>query len=163
GSLDNIFNPSANDTVLALAAPKDGKIFAGGFFTTIHGQSVNYIARLLNDGTVDSGFNPGASDAVYSLLLQNDGKLLFGGLVTSPAPNLARLQADGSLDTSFSMATNNNAVYCLAQQSDGKLLVGGDFTVLGGQLRNHIGRLYKDGATDADLEAGAEGNVNSVV
>jgi len=33
-------------------------------------------------------------------------------------------------------------------QADGKILVGGDFTTLGGQTRNRIGRLNTDGTLD---------------
>ncbi len=40
----------------------------------------------------------------------------------------------------------NGNVYFTAIQSDGKIIVGGVFTSIGGQTRNHIARLNKDGS-----------------
>ena len=57
----------------------DGKILAGGDFTSIGGQTRNRIARLdATTGLADS-FNPNANDAVYSIAVQADGKILAGG------------------------------------------------------------------------------------
>ncbi len=51
----------------------------------------------------------------------------------------------------------------LAVQADGKILVGGDFTTLGGQTRNRIGRLNADGTLDTQLQSGGEyGSVYSL-
>jgi hypothetical protein len=44
-------------------------------------------------------------------------------------------------------------------QADGKIVVGGYFTTLGGQTRNHIGRLNPDGSLDTTLDPGADDNV----
>ncbi len=40
------FDPNANGTVFATAVQADGKILAGGDFTSIGGQTRNRIARL---------------------------------------------------------------------------------------------------------------------
>ena len=53
-------DPGVNSDVLALAVQADGKIVVGGFFTTLGGQTRNYIGRLNADGTLDTAFNPGA-------------------------------------------------------------------------------------------------------
>src|SRR5438309_7978611 len=45
GTLD-AFNPNANGTVYAIAVQANGKILAGGLFTSIGGQTRNRIARL---------------------------------------------------------------------------------------------------------------------
>src|SRR6059058_5938896 len=64
GTLDTAFNPNANGPILSIAVQADGKILAGGFFTTIGGQPRNRIARLdATTGLADS-FNPNANDAV---------------------------------------------------------------------------------------------------
>src|SRR2546422_289583 len=39
GTLDLLFNPNANGTVRAIAVQADGKILAGGSFTSIGGQT----------------------------------------------------------------------------------------------------------------------------
>src|SRR6266700_1482646 len=77
--LPDSFNPGANEPVFSLAVQVDGKILVGGYFTTLGGQSRNYIGRLNADGTLDPSFNPGASNYVSSLALQADGRILVGG------------------------------------------------------------------------------------
>src|SRR5207245_11078453 len=62
GTLD-AFNPNANNTVNSIAVQADGKILAGGFFTTIGGQTRNNITRLDPAGTADA-FHPHATNAV---------------------------------------------------------------------------------------------------
>ena len=80
GTLDTAFNPNANGGVLSIAVQADGKILAGGGFTSIGGQTRNRIARLdATTGLADS-FNPNANDrVVYSIAVQADGKILAGG------------------------------------------------------------------------------------
>jgi hypothetical protein len=60
----------------------DGKILVGGEFTTLAGQSRNYIGRLNADGTLDPNFNLGANSNVLCLAVQADGKILAGGHFT---------------------------------------------------------------------------------
>jgi hypothetical protein len=74
--LPDDFNPGVSGAVSSLAVQPDGKILAGGDFTTLGGQSRFRIGRLNADGTVDRGFNPGANSRVYSLAVQTDGKEL---------------------------------------------------------------------------------------
>src|SRR5207245_2641073 len=63
----------------SIAMQADGKVVAGGSFTTIGGQTRNHIARLdATSGLADS-FDPNASSTVYSIAVQSDGKLLVGG------------------------------------------------------------------------------------
>ena len=66
-----------------------------------------------------------------------------------------------SLDPSFDPAANG-PVFSLAVQADGKILVGGGFTTLGGQSREHIGRLQTDGTLDSSFNPGAEWYVTSL-
>ena len=53
---------------------------------------------------------------------------------------IGRLNADGSLDTTFN-PTANGYVLSLVVQADGRTLVGGSFTNLASQMRSNIGRL----------------------
>src|SRR5437899_11448690 len=66
-----------------MAVQADGKILVGGYFSTLGGQSRNYIGRLNADGTLDTSFDPGADNAVNSLAVQADGKILVGGFFTT--------------------------------------------------------------------------------
>ena len=47
--LADSFDPNANGDVIAIAVQADGKILAGGHFTSIGGQPRNLFARLSND------------------------------------------------------------------------------------------------------------------
>jgi len=81
---------------------------AGNYRVVVSGQygSVTSAVALLtvNQVTVDTGFNPGLV-GVRSLAVQADGKILIGGWFTSlggrPCTNIARLNANGTLDTGF--------------------------------------------------------------
>ena len=148
GNVDVTFNPSADNTVLSLALQTDGRILVGGNFTAISSQARTNLARLNPDGTVDTSFAPnvlgGSTAGVYSLALQASGQVVIGGGFTTvagqPRANLARLNADGSLEAGLNPGPNN-VVYGVAIQPDGRIVVGGDFTVLGSQTRNRVGRL----------------------
>jgi uncharacterized delta-60 repeat protein len=74
---------------------------------------------------------------------------------------IARLNADGTLDTTFN-PNANNYVYSIATQSDGKILVGGLFTSIGGQTRNKIARLNTDGTADSTFDPNADSIVFSI-
>ena len=164
GTLDTSFNPGAGGSypyVGSLAVQADGKILVGGEFTTLGGQTRNYIGRLNADGTLDSGFNPGASNTPGCLALQADGKILVGGQFTTLGGQsrscIGRLNAGGTVDTSFNPGAVPGGVWSLALQADGKILVGGTFTTLGGQTRSSIGRLNADGTLDSEFNPGAGG------
>ena len=89
--------------------------------------------------------------AVHALAVQADGSVLLGGSFSAvgvqPQMNLARLNADGTLDSHFDSEAND-IVNALAVQADGKMLVGGAFTQLGGQAHSGIARLNADGTLD---------------
>src|SRR5947209_16751172 len=107
------------------------------------------------------GFDPNASGTVQVVVVQPDGKILIGGNFTTLSPNggasvtrnrIARLNADGTLDTAFNPNANAR-VSTIVVQGDGKILLGGSFTTLspnGGAAvtRNRITRLNEDGTLD---------------
>lgn len=176
GTLNTVFNPGtgANDLIFAIWPQPDGKLLIAGNFTAFNGSARNRIARLQANGTLDSTFNPIGvpSGSVRSLALQADGKILVGGsfgtINGATRRNLARLNANGTLDTVFTPPANNgNAVYAIASQNDGKILVGGY------GLPANPARLNADGTIDStwvtktngapfDSGTGANDIVNSV-
>ena len=107
-------------------------------------------------------FDPGANLEVYSLAIQTDGRILAGSTFTNLGGQtrkcLARLNANGTLDSTFD-AQANWPVYALIIQPDGRILVGGSFTNLAGQPRNRIGRLNADGTPDMEFDPGANSDV----
>ena len=86
---------------------------------------------------------------VLATAVQPDGKTILAGTFTSvlgvARNNLARLNADGTLDAGFD-PNANNLVYSVAVQADGKILLGGQFTTVGGTARNFFARLFNDRA-----------------
>jgi hypothetical protein len=75
--------------------------------------------------------------------------VLIGGDFTSVSgtsrDRIARLNADGSQDTSFRPGTGaDGSVRFIVLQSDGNVLIGGGFTSVNGVVRPHIARLYGD-------------------
>jgi len=110
---------------------------------------------------------------VYALAVQADGKILVGGLFSTLGGQsrygLGRLNADGTLDASFSPALGLSCfdgcpavVYSLAVQADGKILVGGEFSTLGWQSHIGVGRLNADGTPDNGFNSGSGGIVCSL-
>src|SRR5687767_14060910 len=69
-------------------------------------------------------------DYVYATTVQPDGKTILAGnffsVLGQLRNNIARLNADGTLDPGFNPDVNN-IFYCVAVQADGKILIGGEF------------------------------------
>jgi len=160
GTLDTTFTASANSTVKTFAVQTDGKIIVGGFFTTMNGVGRNGIARLNADGTLDTTFNPAAptSITIDSVAVQSDGKVLVAGqfavLGGTNYNCIGRLNADGTLDTTFSNSAGaDGEVRSIVAQANGQILLGGMFANLGSQKRSHVGRLNSDGTLDTSFVA----------
>ncbi|HXU74934.1 MAG TPA: Calx-beta domain-containing protein [Methylomirabilota bacterium] len=175
GSVDTSFNPGsgADDLVLAQAetfGPEGRQIMIGGSFTTISGITRPGLARLNDDGTVDGSFNPGLSlnGAVFAIAIYptnslQQGKILIGGDFTQVngfgRNRIARLNADGSLDTSFDPGTGaSDVVRALAIQLDNRIVLGGAFTNFNGQPLNRIARVNSDGSLDGSFAVGEGAN-----
>ncbi len=150
----------------SMAIQPDGKTILVGTFTSINGTARGGVARLNADGTLDTDFDPKADNGVYCVYVQSDGKILLGGIFTSLQPNgapaptprsrLARLNADGTLDTSFN-PNPNSTVMAMAVQPDGRIVVGGFFSSFQPNgtgttfVRNSIARLTSSGAVDLNF------------
>ena len=166
GMLDSLFNAGsgADNPVYALAETfigGDRKILAGGSFATLGGATFHAVGRMNDDGTPDTLFNPGglgASATVYAVAVQTDGKVIIGGDFTNyngtAVGHVARLNANGTLDTSFTGTGANASVLAVAVQLDGKILIGGAFTSVNGTVCNHIARLNSDGTLDTGFTPG---------
>ncbi|MBK7083770.1 MAG: hypothetical protein IPH53_03515 [Flavobacteriales bacterium] len=163
GTADMTFNPGAsfNNEVRAMVLQPDGKIIVCGSFTSYNGVVVNRLARLNPDATLDPSFDPGtgADNSVFAIARRPDGSLLIAGLFTSvdgtPMNRIARLHADGSLDTTFDPGGGfNDIVFDLALQPDGRILACGWFTDYAGTSRKRIARLQEDGTLDTTFDPG---------
>lgn len=171
GTLDETFAPAADDAVYSLAVQADGKILVGGNFQNVNSASANRIARLEVDGARDATFSPGsgANGRIAGVGVQPDGKILVCGdftlFNTTSRNRIARLNANGGLDTTFTPGTGaNGAIYTMAQQTDGRIMIGGVFQSYNGTARNRIARLLATGVIDPEFDpgAGADGEVSAV-
>lgn len=166
GTLDLSFNTGtgSNWAVRTVVEQVDGKVIVGGYFGTWNGATWNRLVRLNTDGSIDNTFNigTGANNVVWETALQTDGKILIGGQFTTfngvARNQIARLNSDGSLDTSFDPGVGpNSLVAVIKQQSNEKLLIGGNFTSINGTTIKGIARLYSNGTLDNSF-----GAINSV-
>ncbi len=186
GSLDTSFNLGAGadnpvyalgETFAVFGTNAVRKLLLGGSFTTVNGTARSCIAQLNDDGTVDTTFNPGlgANGTVYAIKVYstndiNSRKILIGGDFTTvngvPRNHIARLNPDGSLDTSFDpQAGPDNSVRSIDLQADGSVIIGGLFTSVNGSALSHIARLAPNGSVDPAFTpgVGADDVVFSVV
>ncbi len=190
GSVDQSFQARCDGDVTTIALQADGKILIGGKFGNVWGggdanpSPRNGIARLNANGTLDASFNPHPQFApgqdnqafptaiVRAITVQADGKILIGGAftafagITNPAPpqHLARLNIDGSLDSTFTAGVDN-IVQAIAVQADGRILVGGGFRnylatpQAAPQAAGFLLRLLTSGALDPAFTARADNRV----
>jgi len=166
GYLD-ISSPGANNGVYGIALqPVDGKALVCGYFTAVNDTNRNGLARLNADGNLDLTYtnllvftelNPNP-DTLRALVVQpGDSRAIIAGKFRTtnslPRTNLARLNLDGSVDTTFTPPTLGGlaSLQCVALQPDGKILVGGEFNSVNGTGRTNLFRLNTNGTLDASF------------
>lgn len=169
--LDGLTGP--NSWLWTVALQPDGKLLIGGQFTSFNGAARGPIARLNADGSVDTSFSANVTagePTIHSVAVQADGKVLVGGMFTgidgAPRTRLARLKADGTLDTNFAAAVTSSMSFVtvnrLAPQTNSQVLIGGWFTSVNGTPCDNIARLNSNGTTDLAFTAGIETPPNAL-
>ena len=163
GALDLTFNAGAGPdhnqgarpTIEALALQADGRVFAGGRFTSFCGLASPGLVRLYPDGRLDTTFVSSLHESgvrVGAIALQTNGRMLVGGsfrMADAPGDSLVRLHPDGSPDGSFQPDAltigEDDGVFGIIVQSDGKILACGEINT------PHFGlaRFNSDGSPDA--------------
>lgn len=140
------------------------------------------VRRIDSEGRFDSRL-PDASTSleIWTMARQEDGRVIVGGNFSSlggvPRAGLARVNADGSLDTTFDPGAGISplgfedsgtadfepdppspaSISTLAPLRDGKILVGGGFLNVGGIRRPGLARLNPDGSVDQAFDAALKG------
>ena len=115
------------------------------------------LSRVLSDGSVDPDFGPRFSrmQPVSALVLMPDGRHAIVGrfdyvdnVAVPQSLDLVRLEADGSLDPSFTVVLPEDSyVMLLRPQSGGKLLAFGSFPMANGTTATVL-RFNTDGTLD---------------
>jgi uncharacterized delta-60 repeat protein len=134
-----------SQTMNAIAATPRGRFVVGGFMS--NGTTTRLaVARLLLDGRLDPGFSgdgrvmldlSDGSETTHDLLVLSDGRVVLAGeadVGLQPRFLIARLLADGSLDTGFGLgrgrtltdvAPGADAALALTRQGDGAYVLAG--------------------------------------
>jgi uncharacterized delta-60 repeat protein len=178
GTADTTFNVSGTGlgtgNLLTQLLPISGGrvLLSGATSWTYNGSSFTAsIVRLNADGTRDTSFAPvlSSGNAAAAIQIQNcyeqpDGKLVVVGNFTHYGPNsttgvftpgLARLNVDGTLDTTFTpgsgpLASVNHIVTGLP---DGRMVLAGSFTSFSGSSVNRMVILNANGTRDTSFGA----------
>jgi uncharacterized delta-60 repeat protein len=157
GSLDTSFGtggitttstyPGFRSHATSMSLQSDGKIVVAGYDTPPDGSTSDMaVVRYNTDGSLDTsfdidgiarvGFLGVSRDYANAVKIQSDGKIVLAGYTDAIAQRdfaLARLNTNGSLDTSFnddglaitSIGTSHDVATSLGIQSDGKIVAGG--------------------------------------
>jgi uncharacterized delta-60 repeat protein len=196
GSLDNGFNgngkaftdfDTADDFASDVYVGSDNKAIVVGtrLATGVapFGQGDFAVARYNSNGSLDTSFSGdgrlltdfGGDDRATAVVKQSDGKIVVAGF-TNPGPGVAvkfavaRYNANGSLDTSFSgdgkqtisFGSNDAYAWDMKLQGDGKIvIVGGVGNTDGTSTGNFaIVRLNTNGSLDTSFSGDGKQTVN---
>lgn len=160
GTLDTSFNITTSNIIeIGKVSKQNDKYIITGSFTSINNNPSNHIARLNYDGTSDLTFNSlglNNSSGISRHLILSNGKIVIVGAFSFyqgvSRKNIARLNADGTLDTSFDPGTGTSAaISSLAMQSDGKYIIGGTFSAYNGITKFLLARINEDGSLDTSF------------
>ncbi|WP_345115912.1 T9SS type A sorting domain-containing protein [Hymenobacter algoricola] len=156
-------SPVKQEQVLSLALLPDGRLYSSSFFYATNPTPGPVLVRRNLDGTLDPSFTVPtvASGAwVQQVLPLAGGKVLAAGSFASyngaARMDLARLNADGSVDASFDAGLTAGATLSqVTVQPNGRLLLSSSLSLrVGGVSKGPLVRLLPDGGLDNTFGAG---------
>ncbi len=183
GSLDTTFglngiftlDTSSPFDAVDLALQSDGKIvFTGSQSLGKDGQET-LVLRTDANGVLDTTFGSGTgvftqelfgSDTPSAMALQADDKILVAGYTPADDFTLARLTADGTLDSSFGNngtietdieSSSEDQAFAIAVQPDEKIVLAGR------SGENFALARYLGGSSGADLSLTKEASADSII
>jgi len=147
-----------NNFVIDAVLDEDNNIILGGNFTAYGATPVGYFTRLNPDGSLDTAFNTamgtGFNNLVRAVVIDSQGRYLVCGDFTAhngtPVGRLARINTDGTLDTTFNTAIGtgfNFRVFSIIEfNEDDEFLISGEFSTFNGVAALRIIKLDINGA-----------------
>ncbi len=134
GRRDSTFNVSTDNGVIRAEMMSDSSVYVSGIFTTYNGIYRPSFVKVDTSGIMDTSFNVNVTfGRVFPLYKYPNGKLLVRGdffIGGHPKPLVfARLNTDGSLDSSFKIldwdSLTNTWIITVLPLADGGFLCGG--------------------------------------
>ncbi len=159
GQVDTTFAANVDFYIDVIAIQQDGKILIGGAFDNVGGQPRTGLARLNSNGSLDTSFNPilnGVVHEVSDIKIDRAGKIVvagsFAGVNGNGRPNLARLNADGTLDTTFTAAIIDGSVLSVQFDTNDYIFIAGRFATVDGLPRPSIAMLNSGGSVNPTFQ-----------
>jgi uncharacterized delta-60 repeat protein len=147
-------NEGAGNAAITLmrTGGSSGKVVGKVGLTDITTSPSDYVFK---PGSPDLSFPPQQLNAFYhgpqSIAQQPDGKIIL-------ASSRVRLNANGTVDSTFNAPTFDGPPWAAGIQADGKVVFVGDFTSIGGVRKNGAVRLNSDGSLDTSFDPGLGGS-----
>jgi hypothetical protein len=176
GTVAHTFGQGVDGAVMDLVFAKTGggELYVIGGFTHFDGHPVPPLIRLTRTGSLDTGFRlPAGFTPSFPIVAAEDGSGDLYATFTIPNPNatnpgesyllnIARLNADGSVDPAFSTRPGfptgssgiaDQMIRALMSMSTGKLYVGGGMYSYNGVSVPSLLRLNADGTLDSTFKS----------
>lgn len=164
---------TVNTFPLSIVPADNGGFIVAGLLTSVQGQTIGHICRLNSDGTFDTGWNSGGTgvnqDRIYDVVALDNGQYLVGAggnsyngtqVGAGVLGSIFRINADGSLDTSFNGGNRTigaGYVQNMAVDALGRFCVVGGFSSYATPTivtRRRCLRLNSDGTLDTTFDPG---------
>lgn len=165
-----VFSSLNQFTVYDSVADPNGGRFVAGVIESIHGNTLNHLVRLNEDGSLDTSWSANISgNGVVALAVdESQDRLFIGGSFSSVDgntnyENLAALNLDGSLDNSFATESPNSIVWDMDTSGD-HLFIGGAFTQVGSEARTAAAALdIQDGSVSTNFTPDPDASVRTIL
>lgn len=153
---------SIDDEPCTAYVTEDRGVLVTGRFTQYNGTSAGSLVKLHPNGVINTAFNIGSglnNDTTFAIEDSN-GKVIVGGAFTSingtSRNRIVRLNADGSIDSSFNIGSGfNNNTLGIVENTDGSYYVSGFFTTYNGSTQRDIALIGATGARVASFDTGS--------
>ena len=170
GGVDASFtwNPVIRGSIYTMVETDSGLLVGGSFNgelmdTDGSTQSIKDLLHVSRTGELlDLELGSVSGGSVQTIAKDASGRYVIGGNFTTlrglRAANLARLNTDGSLDSTFKIVSRpNSTVKQIGFQQDGRILIGGDFNQVNRVETGPLARLNEDGSLDDTFQYSVNG------
>ena len=180
GTVDHSFNMPGDLTdtstyrLNTIAIQNDDKIIIGGNFNSYLGNTVYRLLRFFPNGEIDNSFNigTGPSGEVNDVTIDNNQKIIVTGSFinfnSNSSSRIARIQLNGSYDSTFVVGTGFNSLFGgdninnikTYVRSTDEIICIGNFSTYNGDASNRIVQILDNGTRDTTFNIGNGFNAN---